>query len=90
MVYKNVINKASHRKVVQKDNHPLLVLEDERVDHLHVGLLGPELYQICQVLQAFCNHDQGSGGCRRWRVRDQVELPRVQDCGAKQPQEDES
>lgn len=53
--------------MVKEHHHPLLVFEDERVNHLHVGLLDAKLYQVGQILQAFGDHDQRSGGCR-WRL----------------------
>ena len=45
-----------YRHVIQKHNHPLLVLQDERVDDLHVGLFGSELNQVGQVLETFSDH----------------------------------
>ena len=42
--------------MIKKDDHPLLILEDEGVDDLHVGFLPPELHQICQVLQTLSDH----------------------------------
>ena len=45
--------------MVQEDDHPLLVLEYEWVDDLHVGLLDAELHQVGQVLQALGDHHQG-------------------------------
>ena len=68
------INNGPYRKVVQEDDHALLVLEDERVDDLHVGLLDPELDEVGQVLEALGDHHQGAGGRGRRRVGDQVEL----------------
>ena len=55
----------AYREMIQKDDHPLLVLEDEGVDDLHVGLLDAELDQVGQVLQTLCDHDERSGGSRR-------------------------
>ena len=49
--------------MIQKDDHALLVLENERVDHLHVSLLAAELDQVGQVLQALGDHHQGPHGC---------------------------
>ena len=44
--------------MVEENDHPLLVLEDERVDDLHVGLLDAKLDQVGQILQALGDHHQ--------------------------------
>lgn len=76
--------------MVQENDHPLLVLEYEGVDDLHVGLLGPELHQVCQVLQALCDHDERPRRGGRRRVGEQVELPRVEDGRAEEAEENEA
>ena len=76
--------------MVQKYDHPLLVLEYEGIDHLHVALLDTKLHKIGQILQALGNHDERPGRGGRRRVGDQVELSGVQDGGAQQAEEDEA
>ena len=63
------------REMIKKDNHPLFVLEDERVDHLHVGLLASKFNQICKILKTFSNHHQRSHGCRRYGFCQQPKGP---------------
>ena len=76
--------------MVEKDDHSLLVLEDERVHDFHVALLDAELDQVGEVLQALGHHDERAVGGGRGRLRDEVELARVEDGGAQEAQEDEA
>ena len=76
--------------MVEKDDHSLLVLEDERVHDFHVALLDAELDEVGEVLQALGHHDERAVGGGRGRLRDEVELARVQDGGAQEAQEDEA
>lgn len=41
--------------LIQEADHPIFVLEYERVHNLHPGLLGPELNKVGQVLETFCH-----------------------------------
>ena len=54
--------------MIKEDNHPLLVLEDERVHDLHVSFLAAELHQVGKVLQAFSDHDERAHCCGRNRI----------------------
>ena len=49
---------SSYRDVIEKDDHPLFVFQDEWVDDLHVRLFGSELDQVGQVLETLGDHDQ--------------------------------
>lgn len=76
--------------MIQKDNHPLFILKNEGIDHLHVRLLSSELNQISQILQTFGNHDQRPGGSRTRVVCDEIELSGVENGRTQQTEEDES
>ena len=45
-------------KFIKKLDHPGLVPDDERVDDVHVRLLGAKLDQIRQILKAFGHQSQ--------------------------------
>lgn len=60
--------------MIEEDDHALLVLEDEGIDDLHVGLLDPELDEVGQVLEALGDHHQRACRGGRRRVGDQIEL----------------
>ena len=76
--------------MIEKDDHSLFVLEDERIDDFHVALLDAELDEVGEVLQALGHHDEGAVGGGRRRLRDEVELARVEDGGAQEAEEDEA
>ena len=82
--------KVPYREVIEKDDHPLFVLKNEGIDDLHVALLDAELDEVGEVLQALGHHDEGAVGGGRGRLRDEVELARVEDGGAQETQEDEA
>ena len=76
--------------MIEKDDHSLFVLEDERIHDFHVALLDAELDEVGEVLQALGHHDEGSVGGGRGRLRDEVELARVEDSGTQEAEEDEA
>ena len=79
-----------YRQVIEEDDHPLLVLEDEWVHDLHVALLDAELDEVGEVLEALGHHDEGAVGGGRGRLRDEVELSWVEDGGAQEAEENEA
>ena len=76
--------------MIEEDDHSLFVLEDERIDDFHVALLDAELDKVGEVLKALGHHDEGAIGGGRGRLRDEVELARVEDGGTQEAEEDEA
>ena len=83
------ILRLPYRQVIEIDDHSLFVLEDERIHNFHVALLDAELDEVGEVLQALGHHDEGAVGGGRGRLRDEVELTRIEDGGTQEAKEDE-
>lgn len=79
-----------YRELVEVVDHALLVLEDEGIDHLHVGLLATKLDEVGQILQALCHHDERAGGVMRRCLGDEPKMPRVEDGRTQKAEEDEA
>lgn len=76
--------------MIQKDDHPFLVLEYKRIDDLHVGFLDAKLDQVRQVLETLGEHDEWSCSRRWWGVGDEIELSRIEEGRTKETEEDEA
>lgn len=72
-------------QLIQKHDHPLFVVLDERIHPLHVWLLSTEFHQVGQVLHRLCYQGERSTRCGGRRVSNDVEHSGVENGRADEP-----